>query len=232
MLNSGTVANDHNTAGWTNFAQPCETASTDSLRDALEGCDGNPEQIELGSFIGATGGVNEAILGHPAQTDLIDCWNQGHFDLDGDGNAEEPVDHDGDPDTPPVYPWTVKLPVIDCPGSNVPNCAEVLGAVSVNIAWILEKDNDIDADAPEYMYSPGMPGFWDYRDEDDGATRWNSFVQEFGLKMVDGQFATVENDGFKQKSVFFMPDCNYHSPTGGTGGTNFGVPAKTPVLVR
>ena len=42
------------------------------------------------------------------------------------------------------------LPVVDCPGNNVSNCADLLGAVYVNVVWIEEKANDY-RDAPRKM---------------------------------------------------------------------------------
>jgi hypothetical protein len=35
-----------------------------------------------------------------------------------------------------------------------------------------------------------------------------------------------------KKCIYFLPDCNPHIPTGISGGENFGVLAKIPVLVK
>jgi hypothetical protein len=86
--------------------------------------------LNYGAGIGATGGVQDATL-----ADLMQCWNQ-QADSDSDGQADTI--------------WPLMLPVIDCPENNVSNCAELLGAVYVNVVWIEEKANDY-RDAPRKM---------------------------------------------------------------------------------
>ena len=54
----------------------------------------------------------------------------------------------------------------------------------------------------------------------------HSFANFFNLKNVDGTSAP-----YQKKAIYFLPNCEPHIPTGGTGGTNFGVLAKIPVLV-
>jgi len=61
----------------------------------------------------------------------------------------------------------------------------------------------------------------------DGKARWTSFAKNFGLKNLDNTPAPYE-----KKSIYFLPDCNPHIPTGRSGGKNFGVLAKIPVLVK
>ena len=223
MLNSGSVSADHNTAGWTNFSQPCSTANTNSMTELLEGCSGNPGEIKLGDSIGTTGGVVDAIINHPVQPSLMACWKTGLYDTDGDGDGDASIDRDGD--GWPDQPWNLTLPVIACPGNNVAPCSEVRGAVNVNVVWILEKENDIDNDAPYKM------GLWE-SSESIGQVRWDSFVTFFKLLTVDNVPATVANDGFKKKSIYFLPDCTPHELTGTSGGENFGVLARIPVLVK
>jgi hypothetical protein len=60
----------------------------------------------------------------------------------------------------------------------------------------------------------------------DGQVRWDSFTAHFNLRNVDGSSAP-----YAKKSIYFMPDCTYHEPKGRTGGENYGVLAKYPVLV-
>lgn len=228
MMNSGASIADHNTGGWTNFSQPCETASTSSLQEILQNCTtGNPDLINLGKEIGTTGGVNDAVIGQPAQPDIMDCWRSGLYDSNDDDVLDASIDTDGD--GWPDKLWRVSLPVIDCPGNNISPCSEVVGSVTVNIVWILEKDNKIDEDAPYKMED------WSSVDT-SGINRWNSFVTHFGLEMLTAidtfELATFENGGFKKKSVYFLPDCEPHEPAGVTGGENFGVLAKIPVLVK
>ena len=96
MLNSGSVSADHNTAGWTNFSQPCSTANTNSMTELLEDCSGNPDEIQLGDSIGTTGGVVDAIINHPVQPSLMACWKIGLYDSNGDGTKDSAIDTDGD----------------------------------------------------------------------------------------------------------------------------------------
>ncbi|RJR32979.1 MAG: hypothetical protein C4576_28750 [Desulfobacteraceae bacterium] len=219
MLNSGSNTADHNTAGWTNFSQPCETASASSMQSLFANCmAGNPEPIQLGGGMGTTGGVET-----PSLTGLMGCWKSALFDSDGDGVENASIDTDGD--GIPDMPWNLTLPVIDCDGNNVSPCSRVVGAVNVNIVWILEKENDIDSDAPYKM------GNWSNSDP-SGAVRWDEFVSTFNLRTVDDLLATVANGGFKKKSIYFLPDCTPHELKGKTGGENFGVLARIPVIVK
>ena len=63
--------------------------------------------------------------------------------------------------------------------------------------------------------------------DSNGEVRWNSFVNHFNLKNVDGDPAP-----YAPKSIYFKPDCTPHEPAGVTGGENFGIMAKIPVLVK
>lgn len=231
MLTDGEVKNS---AAWTNFSQPCETASTTSMRPLLTCTESNPDLIKLGDSIGATNGVVDSIIGHPTQANLVDCWKSAFYDSDGDNEKDSPVDTDGD--GWPDMPWNVNLPVVNCPDTQVSNCMETCGAVSANIVWILEKDNDIDTDAPKKMFNPLKNGLWE-NNSADGGERWNSFVDEFNLKDPHGQPAYYtddpsDNDGFKKKTIYFLPDCTPHELKGITGGHNYGVLARIPVLVK
>jgi Flp pilus assembly protein TadG len=221
MLSDG---QDKNTAAWTNYSQPCHTANTTELRDLLTCEDSNPSQIELGSSMGATNGVVDAVINHPNGNSLVNCWKQAKYDSTGDGIKDAPIDTDND--GWPDLPWNLTLPVVNCPNLQVTNCMDTCGAVNVNIVWILEKENKIDDDAPYKMDN------WNMESEPDGITRWNSFVTHFNLKNPNGMLATYENDGFKKKSIYFLPDCTPHELKGNTGGHNYGVLAKIPVLVK
>jgi Flp pilus assembly protein TadG len=217
MLSDGL---DKNTAAWTNFSQPCETASTTSMRDLLTCGDANTDPIALGKYMGATNGVVDTLINSPMNPSLVNCWKSAGLDTDGDGWPDQP--------------WNRTLPVVNCPNSHVSNCMESCGAVNVNIVWIIEKENNIDEDAPRKMFHPN--GDLLTNDSADGGTRWNSFVDAFGLRDPHGQLAYYtedpsDTDGFKKKSIYFLPDCAPHEIKGDTGGQNFGVLAKVPVLV-
>lgn len=204
MINSGSNPGTHNTAGWTNFTQPCQTANASGLRKLI--CkNGNPDPIDLGKAIGATGGADQSVF-----KDLMDCWKT----MAGD---------------PPIVAWEMTLPVIKCPGNNVSNCSETNGAVTLNVIWINGQGTPKWADAPRSMTAPDAEGntvTWT-NTSPDGETRWNSFVSFFKLKNVDGQ-----NAPYAQKSIYFLPDCKPHPPLGRTGGENFGILAQIPVLVE
>ena len=200
MLNSGSNDATHNTAGWTNFSQPCETANANEMRQLVCG-EGNPESVSYGEGMGATGGVQQTTF-----DDLRDCWISSAGDTNGDGIPNEP--------------WELTLPVIDCPGNNVSNCAELLGAVTLVVVWITE------AGTPDWDDAPTQMGAWSNADP-DGSVRWNDFVLFFNLQNVDGSPAP-----YAKKSIYFLPDCTPHIPTGVTGGKNFGILAEIPVLVE
>ena len=221
MLTDGDVKNS---AAWTNFSQPCETASTTSMRPLLTCAEANPDFISLGAEIGATNGVVDSIIGHPNQENLVDCWKSAYYDSTGDNIKDSLIDIDGD--GWPDMPWNVTLRVMNCPDTQVSNCMETCGSVSVNIVWILEKENDIDADAPFKMAD------WNGEAIADGIQRWNSFVGHFNLLKPNGLPATYENGGFLKKSIYFFPDCTPHELKGTSGGHNYGVLARIPVLVK
>ena len=197
MLNSGANNATRNTAGWTNFSQPCETANANEMKSLI--CSqGNPYTISFGEGIGATGGVQNVTLAA-----LRDCFGP----------------------TTRTEPWNMTLPVIDCPGNNVSNCATVVGAVNIDIVWISDKD-DLEKDD----FPPASMGDWSCPAATCGSDReccWNDFVTHFNLKNVDDLTAT-----YAKKSIYFLPDCTPHEPTGSSGGQNFGIQAKTPVLVN
>ena len=213
MLNSGQNAG-HQTAGWTNFSQPCETASSSSVRPLV--CStGNPIMLDLGESLGTTNGTVQNVY-----DGITDCWY---------GNPAFDRNADGIPD----LPWTMTLPVIDCPGGAVGNCSDLVGAVEVHVVWITRNDKNQMNEVPRRMgdWPPvGSP----LRDpttfmcNGTGLQCWNSFVQYFQLKdILNGTDAFYED-----KTLYFRPDCTPHVPTGITGGENFGILAKIPVLVK
>ena len=203
MINSGGDITTHQTGGWTNFDQesPCNGTNTSELRPLVCG-EGNPDALGLGRDMGTNGGEIQS-----AFADLIDCWESA---------------------TGKAGPWNITLPVISCPGNNVGTCEELRGAVNVNVIWITDGGTD-----PLYTKAPTeMAGIADVvsawsSSEPDGEVRWNSFVQHFNLKNVDGSPVP-----YAKKSIYFLPDCTAHEPAGVTGGENFGIRAQIPVLVQ
>jgi hypothetical protein len=183
MLNSGSNTATHNTAGWTNFSggtwpdgteDSCSTASASDMNDLVNDlCDRVCQEAQLdctdksaesdpyfndcckqftaGDEIGATGGVQQATL-----TSFRNCWTSAS-NCNSDGDCH-PIDEDGGQDvwnmTAPDEPWTMTLPVIDCPGNNVSNCAELIGAVQVSLMWVTRSGTpDPSLDTPYKMKS-------------------------------------------------------------------------------
>jgi Flp pilus assembly protein TadG len=118
-------------------------------------------------------------------------------------------------------PWKMTLPVVTCPGNNIGTCEMVVGAVTVEVVWITGPGTD-----PSYSNAPTQMGQWSSSDP-DGLARWNNFASYYNLQNVDGSPAPYE-----KKSIYFLPSCEYHEPIGVSGGENFGVLSKIPVLVR
>jgi hypothetical protein len=210
MINSGSNAG-HQTGGWSNFTQPCQTASASSVRPLVCG-EGNPTPLVFGQGMGTSGGQIQT-----AFNSLISCWknNQG---LD--------TDHNGWPDRP----WTLTLPVIDCPGNNTSNCSQVVGVVTLSILWITNTDKNHYNEVPRNMQvtMDGITTTFSCPQPTSGQQCWNNFVTAFNLRdVLNGTPAFYEN-----KTIYFLPDCNPHIPTGISGGHNYGVLAKIPVLVQ
>lgn len=213
MINSGQGNEGHQTGGWTNFSQPCETANANSVRPLVCG-NGNPEPVVLGVTMGTQGGEQQTTYDR-----LMNCWSNNRA-LDTDG------------DTIPDRPWSMTLPVIDCPGNNVGPCSEVVGAVELNVVWITRNDRNQYREVPRKMYNPNTERTWTCSTtattKEAGRTCWNEFVQEFNLRDVLNQSPAFYED----KTIYFIPDCKPHVPAGTTGGQNFGILARIPVLVQ
>ncbi|WP_111412462.1 TadG family pilus assembly protein [Billgrantia lactosivorans] len=201
------------TGGWTNFAHDDSGASSASELKALICGDGNPEEMHFGEDISTNNGQVQA-----AFQALYECW------------VEE---------TDKERLWSLTLPVVDCEEGIAPS-NPLVGAVNLNIAWIVDQANKIDDDAPWKMEEPPedsegvSPGTWENSDP-DGVTRWDDFVTAMNIRDSDGSLATWSSDsqesGWRQKSIYFLPSCSYHEPKGQSGGENFGILAEIPVLV-
>lgn len=222
MLNSGNNIDTANTAGWTDFNQQCvnpndSNSSTNSgsvppLIGSPPNCSpGNPYSLVFGSGIGTNGGTMQNSL-----SALYSCWQ-----------AYE--------ESNPNTFWSMTLPVVDCStvngsGNNINGCPKFVGAVTVNIVWIINQLSQ--APAPTQMEGWGCPTTCGYTDQGLTSTQgqccWNSFVSYFNL--VGPDFTTPALS--LNKTIYFLSDCNVHTPVGGTGGENFGILAKYPVLVN
>ena len=221
------IPSTEDTGGWTGFGQEedgsCAPGGTNSqeVKDLVEtGCLGegaNPEMLNLGGGVTFNDGQIDI-----AFQKLIDCWI---------GNA-------GDP---PNKPWTIMLPVVDC-SEGGPTCHPLVGAVEINIMWIIregpqyndplhQKNDDI---IPWQMSAPQGSEFSDWSSANPNAEeRWNSFAENFNLQTVEGPITWEWLKAHNViKTIFFLPDCKAHEPKGVSGGENFGILAKIPVLVK
>ena len=208
MINSGENLTSHETAGWSDFNQdnPCSGGTNANAVRDLVCSEGNENPIVLGEVIATNGGEIQTAFDR-----LRDCWwNNSELDTNGDGVPDQP--------------WNLTLPVVLCPGNNITTCQTVTGAVNLNIIWITEAGND-----PHYNNVPREMGDWACPVSESGEWCWNDFVSEsnFNLKNLDGSLAP-----YQKKAIYFLPDCTPHEPTGHSGGRNFGILAKIPVLVQ
>ena len=204
MINSGQNEQSNETGGWTSFSQddPCSGGTNAQEVSGLICGGGNPDQIDLGAYMATNGGEIQS-----AFNNLIACWIEKT-------NKQEV--------------WNLTLPVVSCPGNNVGTCEEVKGAVNLNIVWITGPGENSDCSK-----APTQMGDWpaEGAEFEDDCARWDNFVTHFNLRKLNGDLATAP-DGYKKKSIYFLPDCSPHELAGTTGGENYGVLARIPVLVR
>jgi hypothetical protein len=198
MINSGQNVASSETGGWTSLNQD-------------DPCTGGTNAHEVRGLICGGGnpeplrlGGNVATSGGEIQSAfnrLRQCWQ------DETGGRSS---------------WNLTLPVVECPGNNITTCQRVVGAVNLDVVWITGAGED-----PSYSEAPREMDDWSEADNPDGQARWDSFVDWFDLKNVDGTDAPYDN-----QSIYFKPTCKWHELTGLTGGENFGILAKIPVLVQ
>lgn len=224
MFDSG-GGTTNNTAAWTNFTQdPCQTASAASMVPLI--CaDGNPVILFLGADMGTVGGVQANVY-----NDLRDCWMDAPIAKDWRGYPKER--------------WTQTLPVIECPGNNVGPCSELVGAVTVDFVWVKQSGSDPQwTDVPVQMedwecqawVDAGRPEPANANSLLDSTRRqgcWQEFADHFNLETYDGTSVGDLTASQVQRTMYFLPDCEPQEPRGITGGENFGILAKIPVLVK
>lgn len=233
MINSsgGTTTNS---AGWTNFSQPCETASVPTVRPLVCG-QGNPTGLTFGDGMGTVNGMQDVVY-----RDMRDCWlNLPDMTKDWRGY--------------PTQFWSLTLPVVDCccadcppgpcsPGPCSPGpCSKLRGAVTLNVLFIKESGTDSHwTDIPLQMEDwvcarwdvLGRPTNTNALTESERQQCWREFASHFNLRTADGTSVGDLTPSNLQKTIFFLPSCEYHEPRGNTGGENFGILAKIPVLVK
>ena len=250
MLNSGNNSATSNTGSWTNFTQdPCKTSNPANMSDDI--CrSGNDQTILFGVGIGTVNGVQDTIF-----QDLETCFHELN-DTNEDGIADEAWEL-----TLPVIDCpanavsncatlvgAVKLKIIWVQRDN-PNYTETPFEMSdpdSNIYWPSAEDLSLNVEDLETYFVginngdvfPSFPAgttvnsvFYNKADRDSGKVRWASFVKRFNLRNV-GTVDEAPYATFTKKSIYFLPSCEYHEPKGKTGGENFGILAKVPVLVQ
>jgi hypothetical protein len=235
--NVGTMLNNNTqTSRWTNYEQGenCGTASASDIKDLV--CQGgNAQPILLGQGIGSTNATQGGEI-----TDLFNCWKAAKYDTNGDGKLDTSIDTDAD--GKPDKPWKLTVPVIDCDCTHAgtctptPNCKKVVGAVVVNVVWMNDKNSSgLDKTNPWIPKSMTANDInWSQGTHCPGKSAtecWNSFRDTFNLKNNNYPTDPAAAE-WAQKALYFLPDCKPHPPSGGTGGENYGILARYPVLVN
>jgi Flp pilus assembly protein TadG len=191
-------------AAWTNFAQPCAGAASDGSVRSLIGGPGNAQALMLGQSVETNTRVSAGTA-----SDFRMLW-RGQWALDTNG--------DGYPDRP----WRLRVPVIDSIGS----CGQLVGAVEVDVLWPTSSSPFSMSRYPTTMYDPRHGGS-QWTCTTTGAACFGEFAAAFDLQTAGGSPAT-----WQMNTVYFLPAGGPHSAAGLTGGRNFGILARVPVLVR
>lgn len=229
MISNSQTNDNKQTGGWTDFSQPegCNTASQQEVYPYVCG-DGNLGPLFFGDPMqtnnGMTTNIDKVSCCWMSQNDANPDYEQGNFCQHWNNGSY----------APPTEPWEMVLPVVDCPdGNSLSGCPTLVGAVKVNFIWATDSNDcnasQIDDRAPRQM------GDWVAPDGATGIQAWDSFVNAFDIRIQrpDGSFETAlyANGGCMNNSFYFNSECGYFEPKGGTGGQNFGILAKIPVLV-
>jgi Flp pilus assembly protein TadG len=257
MINSGNDTSNNNTAGWSNFDQSSSTCSgsnpnANELNEILDGCGASLQQVG-GGGIPANGGMINSVY-----ATMYSCWqtNTGGtepwtmtlplVDCSGShniGNCPLVVgavavnilwmtSHTGslnssDAPTQMEPDWDFNNP----PASDPNQCSVFQSQVGQDTAVALQYfANYLGADYPNGLAAFSDPERWpsSWSTYDEGMARWDCFVDHFDMLNADGGVAPLASG-----SIYFAPDCEeVQPPTGATGGSNFGVMAKRPVLVQ
>ena len=121
-----------------------------------------------------------------------------------------------DPRGYPMQPWSMTLPVIDCPSNNPGPCSTITGAVVMDVVWIKQSSTD-----PHWNDIPVMMGNWVCEectnnnycatpDDINALTEaqriacWQEFLNEFNLLDAVGTPASDLGASDVQKTIFFF----------------------------
>jgi hypothetical protein len=224
LINSSSKS-DANTAGWTDYSE-CSgsdevTLNLDNIMkyDEIENtCNGTNSNGISGSIAVGGGQVNSAFSA------LRNCSG---FNSKLGSVRDQPLD--------------LRVAVAKCSGGgtikgNVKGCMEIVGATTLRVVLITdtfpatgEKKYD---DIPPVMGEPGDPNPFRKDPNLSGEENWINFVEKFDLH-IDRILATdLEDLGYYQKTVYALPSCEFQPPAGKTGGSNTGIMAAIPVLVK
>jgi hypothetical protein len=122
-----------NTGGWTDLVECDPTSSGGKAVDGtMSACNLESTPIALYSGIRTTGGVQNVTFSTGSDS-FYKCWL-------------------GTPPTIPTEPWSITLPVVECPNNNLGTCSKLVGTIKVDVMWILPKKSD---DSPSEMTDPG-----------------------------------------------------------------------------
>ena len=113
--------------------------------------------------------------------------------------------------------------------------------MALDVLWIKQASTD-----PQWMDIPlqmqgwecsvwvnaGRPENINLLDTTQRQQCWQEFASEFNLRTADRTSVGDLTPSDLQKTVFFLPNCEPHEPKGVSGGQNFGVLARIPVLVE
>lgn len=163
---------------------------------------GNPVDLVFGKEISTNNGMIESVFDNFKNN----CWNKT--------------------ENPRTTPLNATLPVVDCQsgGFSQPCVEKVVGVVNVDIIWVQRNQKD---PAPRKMWNTSKGSFWTCAAGMSETACWNSFVTEFNLQDIHSSPAPLT-----KKTLYFLPNCEFHPPIGTTGGQNFGICAEIPVLVQ
>ena len=211
MINSSTNQGSE-TGGWTNYDQgtACNQPDPGDVPITRTSCGGgNVVPLFYGVGIGLTNGELQNTYDA-----LMKCW------VTANGGTIRSRGQNYDILTWPTQIWKVTLPVVDC-SSGVSNCSKLVGAVTLNIVWMTRTGTNTYDDAPRQM------GSWTCPAGSTGQQCWTSFRDYYNLKRSLADDPAI----FADKTIYFQPDCAVHEPSGATGGENYGIQARYPVLV-
>jgi hypothetical protein len=230
FINDAAGGQDEETGMWTSFDQgldadgyplsgedPCQGGTNASEVRPLVNCNAsgvNQNMLYLGRNVEVNNGQINA-----AFNDFYDCWLNPP--------APQPSTYYEESFMP------MALPVIDCE-SDPTTCAPLVGAVVVYVAWITQQPNLMDLPTHKDAFTEAGQNYaaWDAPTATCAAAAdpdqcvWDDFVGHYGLVGADDAPAA-----YQAKTIYLLKSCEDHIPEGVSGGENFGILAKIPVLV-